>query len=98
MNAVRMTTRCRLEPFDWEAESRLGDRARAEVELVDGVRAEGAQVAPVPLHAPAIERGRRACGSEEKVTGLPGQAVGGLDHPIQAPVILRRHHAAGLER
>src|ERR1043165_4291900 len=49
----------RSEAGDRNSESGLRPRPGADFELVDRVRAEGAQVAPVALHAAAVDGGAR---------------------------------------
>src|SRR5581483_10392047 len=63
------------EEFDRQTESRLGDGGGLEVELVQPVRPEGAEVAPVALHARAVARARRARCAEHGLSGLPGELV-----------------------
>src|SRR5215207_871371 len=62
----RRALRLRVE-VDRQAELRLRDRRRLEVELVDPVRPERAEVPPEALHARPVARARRARRAEDRV-------------------------------
>src|SRR5215471_19269651 len=67
----------------------LGDRRRLEVELVHPVGAERAEITEVALKACAVAGAVRAAGTEDHVTRLPAELVGGHQLSVDAERPLR---------